>query len=280
MAVGEAVAPAPSEPKPSGPPAGPPPTSLSVKVSGQKQLVVGETAQFFVEVTNKGPAMLRNVKVADRSDPAFDPTLATDGYQIENGVLTWIIDNLPAGKSVRYEIQCKCQTAAAKACNRASAALPDGTHAEDEACLEIRPPAAPPGPTPPKPVTPASEGLRLSVEGLSNPVRAGKELTYEIVVDNKGTASCRQVTVTATVPDGMVPDPLGTVGPAGPAAVKIDRQTVRFDPVPEVHPNESLTYRVRVRRSRSARRASGSSFARPQRPSRWCRRRSTEVIAQ
>ena len=89
-------------------------------------------------------------------------------------------------------------------------------------------------PTPPKPATPASEGLRLSVEGLSNPVRIGKGLTYEIVVENKGTASCRQVSVTATVPDGMVPATLGTNGPGGAAAVKVDRQMVRFDPVPEV----------------------------------------------
>ena len=117
---------------------------------------------------------------------------------------------------------------------------------EDEACLEIRPAAAVPPATPPKPATPAREGLTMSVEGLSNPVRAGKELTYEIVVENKGTASCRQVGVTATVPDGMVPDKLGTGGPGGPATVKVDRQVVSFDPVAELRPNESLTYRVRV----------------------------------
>ena len=118
MAVGEAAAPGPSQPSVTPPPiapspTGPPPASLSIKVTtGPTQLGIGETARFFSEVTNKGAATLRNVKVADRSDPAFDPTLATGGYQIENGVLTWIIDELPSGKSVRYEIQCKCQTAA------------------------------------------------------------------------------------------------------------------------------------------------------------------------
>ena len=263
-------------PSPSGPPASP----LSVKVTGQKQMVVGETARFFVEVINNGPAALRNVKVADRSDSTLDPTLATDGYQVENGGLTWIIDNLPSGKSVRYEIQCKCQTAAAKACNRASAALPDGTHVEDEACLEIQPPAAPPGPTPSKPATPAREGLRLSVEGLSNPVRAGKELTYEIVVENKGTASCRQVSVTAIVPDGMVPAPLGTVGPAGPPSVKPDRQVVRFDPVAEVHPNESLTYRVRVQAQQVGKKSFRVELRTAASPEPLVQEASTEVLAQ
>ena len=195
-------------------------------------------------------------------------------------MLTWIIDSLPAGKSVRYEIQCRCQTAAAKACNRASAALPDGTRVADEACLEIRPAAAPPSPTPPKPATPASEGLRLSVEGLSNPVRIGKGLTYEIVVENKGTASCRQVSVTATVPDGMVPATLGTNGPGGAAAVTVDRQMVRFDPVPEVLPGKSLTFYVRVSALEAGKKSFRVELRTATAPESSVQEASTEVIAQ
>ena len=70
-------------PPPAGPAAG---AAFGQSHTGPKQLVVGETARFFVEVTNKGTAPLRNVKVADRSDPALDADLATDGYRIENGV--------------------------------------------------------------------------------------------------------------------------------------------------------------------------------------------------
>ena len=81
--------------------------------------------------------------------------------------------------------------------------------------------------------------------GLYNPVAAGKELTYRIVVTNKGTVPYRQVSVTATVPEGMVPDPLGTVGPAG-AKFAIEGQTVRFDPLADAPAGDSFTYSVRV----------------------------------
>jgi uncharacterized repeat protein (TIGR01451 family) len=246
MAVGEPAGPGPSAPvgpPPSGPqPSGPQPAPLTIKVTGPKQLAVGELARFFVEVTNKGTATLRNIKVADRSDAAFDPEKATDGWQLEGSSLVWIIDNLPAGESRSYEVQCTGRDAAAKACNRATATLPDGTRVEDEACVEIRGAAAP-APTPPKPVIPPAEGLTLSVVGLTNPIRAGREMTYEIVVNNKGAAVVRQIAVTATVPDGMMPVKLGTVGPA---TGKVDRQTVRFDAVPELRPGASLSYSVRV----------------------------------
>ena len=132
-----------------------------------------------------------------------------------------------------------------KACNRASAAAPDGVRVEDETCLEIRP-VATPSPTPPKPATPVSDGLTLWVGGSSNPIRAGKELTYEIRVTNKATTAQQQISVTAILPDGMAPSPLGTKGPSD---WKPDHQTVRFDPVAELRPSESLTYRVRVRRA-------------------------------
>ncbi len=44
----------------------------------------------------------------------------------------------------------------------------------------------------------------------------------------------------------MIPVPLGTTGP-GPTQFVIDHQTVSFNPVMEVQPGETLTYRVRVR---------------------------------
>jgi hypothetical protein len=71
-------------------------------------------------------------------------------------------------------------------------------------------------------------------------------LTYEIGVVNNTSAVQRQVTVTAIIPNGMIPAPLGTTGP-GLTQFVIDRQTVSFNPVMTVQPGETLTYRVRVR---------------------------------
>ena len=89
----------------------------------------------------------------------------------------------------------------------------------------------------------------LSVAGLRPLVTAGKELTYEISVTNKTAAALRQMSVTATVPEGMALSPLGTTGP-GQTKFNVDGATVRFDPVSELSPGQSLTYLVRVQTKR------------------------------
>ena len=110
---------------------------------------MGETAEFTIEIANTGSAELRNLKVLDRYDAALLPTLATDGYRLEDGGLAWTIDRLPAGKTTQLGVHCTCQTAAAKACNRVSVTTADGGKVEDEACLEIRAAAVTPPVTPP-----------------------------------------------------------------------------------------------------------------------------------
>ncbi len=222
---------------------------LSVKKTGPKQLIVGETANFSIELTNAGSVAMRNIKVLDHYDPALLPKFATDGYRLEDGGLAWTVEDLAAGQTTELRIQCLCQSAAAKTCNRATATTSDGGKVEDEACLEIRAVSSPPAvrtpAPPPPPSAAAAEGLIMSVIGLRNPVTAGKELTYEIKVTNNGPTTYRQATVTATVPDDMIPNPMGTVGP-GPTKFAIEGKSVRFDPVFEVRPNESLIYRIRV----------------------------------
>jgi uncharacterized repeat protein (TIGR01451 family) len=92
----------------------------------------------------------------------------------------------------------------------------------------------------------SGNALTMDIAALHEPVTAGKELTYVIRVANNTSAVQRQVTVTAIVPNGMIPAPLGTAGP-GLTQYVIERQNVNFNPVLAVQPGETLTYRVRVR---------------------------------
>lgn len=229
------------QPKPTGPP------SISVKMLGPKQpAIIGDTAQFTIDIANTGTTDAKNLKVLVRYDDALRPTLATDGYdQPEGGGLAWKIDNLPAGGTpVSLGVHCKCEKATLNACNRVTVSTSDGGQFEDKACLEIRASGETSRESPP--VTPPDgQTLTMSVVGLRNPVAVGKELTYEIMMTNTGSASLRQVSVAATVPEGMVPNPIGTVGP-GTTKFAREGNVVRFDPVFEVKPNESLMYRVRV----------------------------------
>jgi uncharacterized repeat protein (TIGR01451 family) len=232
-------------PKPNVGPAAP---SLTIKQAGPtKSLSVGEEALFTITILNTGATALKKVEVLNRSDIALTPLKATDGYlQPAGGGLAWMIDNLPAGEKATIAVLHSCQAAAGKACNRVTVKSADGAKAEDEACVEIREAARPEKP----PVEKASGatlggGLVLSVVGLHSPVAVGKQLTYEIRLKNEWSDSFRQVAVTATLPDGMTPVSLGTIGPDSTQHTR-DGQTVRFDVVPEVKSGAILVYRVRA----------------------------------
>jgi len=216
---------------------------LTVTMIGPDRHVAGETARFTIEVKNNGNAPLANVKIVDQYDASLFPTDATGGFELEGRNLVWTIENLPAGKTAKYEILCRCQTASMRACNRAIATLPDGRRAEGEACLEIVEPSASKPETPP--LRPPGDDWELSVVGTTSPVIAGKELTYVVTVTNKGMTPHRNVIVRATAPAGMTFNLLSTSGPAGLQFTRVGH-TLRFDPVSELRPGESLTYRVRV----------------------------------
>ncbi len=254
--------------------------AITVKHAGpqSQQGAVGDVVAFVVQIINPNNRPLSNLKVIYRFDPALVPKFATDNYQIEGGSLVWVIPLLPAGNASQIEVRCQCGKETAKACNTVRVSTSEGAQAQADAYLEIRPASGlerPGGASPGETVRggmpsaggtstgenkrreslsggtssqtpPPSSPLTMTVADLRGPVSAGKDLIYEIRVSNNGSAVQRQVTVTAMVPEGMMPAPLGTTGP-GPTQFNIDHQAVRFNQVMEVQPGETLTYRVHVR---------------------------------
>ena len=247
------------------PPGGEQRPTLKVEISGPEKRVVGEIARFTIDLTNTGNVPLSGLKVINSWAPALLPKEATSGSRVEQDTLTWTIDNLPAGQSAPLTILCECQAVSARAYNRVSVVLPDGGRVEDETYLEIVPAEE----------SPAADGLIFTVVGLRNPVAEGNELTYEIRVTNIGSVPHRRISVTATVPEGMTPDPLGT---APPDKFKIDGQTVQFDPIDELQPGGSMTYRVRVRTLRAGRYRFRAELTVPALPRPLTKEADTEVF--
>ena len=260
-----AAAPGAGQPGVFPPPGGEQRPTLKVEISGPEKHVVGEMARFTIDLTNTGAVSLSGLKVVNSWDHALLPKEATRGSRVEQNTLTWTIDNLPAGQSVPLTILCECQAVSARACNRVSVVLPDGSRVEDETCLEIVSAEEPP----------AADGLIFTAVGLRNPVAEGNELTYEIRVTNIGSVTYRRISVTATVPEGMTPNPLGT---APPDKFKIDGQEVQFDPIDELQPGGSMTYRVRVRTLRTGRYRFRAELTAPSLPRPFTKEADTEVF--
>ena len=226
-------------------------------MSGPQSAIVGETAQFVIVLRNTGTQRLSKITVVDRFDPALEPTMASEGFSVSGNELAWKIEQVNVGETMTLGVHYRCLRESTRACNRVSVTTQEAAAAQTETCLDIRPapPVKPPATPPPKPepsgpspsTPPASPPgeLTMTVADLRDPVAAGKEVTYEIRVTNRGPGPDRQVALAVTLPLGMQPVPLGTIGPGG--GVKTEGQVIHFDPVAELPPGQTLTYRVRVR---------------------------------
>jgi len=210
--------------------------AVTVTKSAPDTATVGQRVQIRTIVTNTGDRTLTGIKVVDTYPTSLKPVRATTGYKFgENNTVFYFIESLPPGRSQKLAVEYACLESDFRATTRVSVTSEEGASSQHEASLEIR--AAATG-------TPDG-GLAMKVTGLTNPVRNGRQLTYEVEVTNEGRAADTQVVLTATVPIGMMPAPLGTTGPQQ-IGFSVRGQTVRFDPVARVRPGEKLIYRIRV----------------------------------
>ena len=212
------------------------PSALSVEISAPRTCVIGEEPTFQVLVTNKGDQELTEVNVSCRLDPELYVLQATRGHQRResDGAILFKLPPIPPGEvGLLSEVLCRCVSEAERACFFVEVTCREGIRKNSEACVAIRPGTAP---------SPSS--LKMTVAALRNPIDLGRDLTCEIRVTNNSSVTDRNVVVNVVVPEQMVIDRLRT---RGPVPFSIDQQTIRFDPVDTLPPNETLEYRIRLR---------------------------------
>ncbi|MGE0609875.1 MAG: hypothetical protein AB7O62_22480 [Pirellulales bacterium] len=207
--------------------------SVKVSLQGPVSAFVGGIAEFFVDVTNNGTVPLTNVNIATAFDRALVPTKADAGHTVDaTGRLFWNYPSIQPGKALRLRVQCRGEEQIARACGLATVTCNEKVSDESESCVRLE--------------MPRTE-LSVVVRDFNDPIDLGKEQAYEIKVTNLGPAIDRQVVVSFTVPQGMTLVPLGTMGPEGfRQFVAINPPNYRFVPLPELAPNKSEVWVVRV----------------------------------
>lgn len=228
--------PAPAQPPavntpPVQPSTGPKPV-LNVRKSGPVRKVMGEQAEFTIDITNVGSVPATNVKIADSYDLALDPVNATDGHRLVGNDLVWVVDTLPPGKTIRFQINCKCVGRADRACNRATVTCDEQVRGDGEACLEI---------------VAFQSQLSVTVADSKDPVSVGGDVTFDVRVTNNAQVPDARVEVAVTLP----PE-LQVVGGAiqGPTAGRVQGAFVVFDPIATLAPGQTASFRVPCRAAR------------------------------
>jgi uncharacterized repeat protein (TIGR01451 family) len=87
--------------------------------------------------------------------------------------------------------------------------------------------------------------LSLTVTDLRDEVPVGGTVVYEVTVTNLQNAPDANVVVVVTVPEGLAPT-AGGVGIVAPSNPNIGQRVIRFNPVAEIRPGESLIYRIPI----------------------------------
>ena len=243
-ALPASVAPAPAQPpKPVPPRATPRPApatppidarpAVSATLTGPETQTSGEVARFLIDVKNTGSVALTDIVIVAAFDPALPPQSATEGHTAdESRRLTWTYNSLAPGKRVRLDVECLCGASSTPACGQLTVSTKEGAREESAACVRIGS---------------AQTQLELSIVDLADPVKVGKELTYEVRVTNTGDVPDSGVVLTAEIPQGMTLVAKSTIDPTRTHRFEQRGRTLTFAPIAEVSPGQVLVYRLRLR---------------------------------
>jgi len=78
-----------------------------------------------------------------------------------------------------------------------------------------------------------------------DPVRVGDDVTYHIVVQNKGHAADHDVVIVATLPDGE--QFVGVEGANGRHEAKVEGQTISLGAIPTLEPKQTMSWDIKAK---------------------------------
>ena len=188
------------------------------------RLLVGRDGDLRVELTNNTGKPLRNVTIADRLPDGLDFIAAGHAglYQSNSRTVYWLISQMPVGKTETLVVRV------------------NGARAGEQQHVVFAKADGVPEMTSTGAV--AVEGLAdlgLRVTSRDDLLEQGKETTYEIVVQNPGSAPAHNVQLQIHLSAGLT-----AKNAQGNTRFKLDRQTIVFEPIASLEPKGQAVFRV------------------------------------
>jgi hypothetical protein len=210
---------------------------LTVHVSGPQRQQIGDVASFKIEVTNATSQNLDDVQIVNHFDASLQPKQATEEYAwLPGNDIGWKNVSLPAGQTIKRQIDFVCLRQTPRACNRVTVTATGTEQATDQTCLEVAAAAGAAAPGVQQPPT-----INVAVADTADPIKIQGETTYQILVSNAGAQSAFDVVVTATYGDE-----LKLAGMSAPVDGGVLANSVRFAPIRELRAGESpLSFELR-----------------------------------
>ncbi len=205
--------------------------SLSTEMDGPSLRYLGRNATYTLRVRNDGAITTENVRVMIKVADGFDVIESDRGAQYDrpNRLLNWFVGRLNTGESAEVKVTMRADKIG-QFTHFVRSTSEHGAIADTQFTTTVE----------------GTPSLSMDIVDLDDPVEVGHETAYQIVVKNEGSAPARKVSLLCEIPPELTV--LKAHGPVG-AIQQVD--SVAFDPVIELAPGNSVTYRVHVKGTRS-----------------------------
>jgi uncharacterized repeat protein (TIGR01451 family) len=197
---------------------------LAVKVTAPAMLYAGATAQYEIRVANTGDAPAEGVTLEVELPPGIKNALGVDKKAIDSNVSRWRLGDLPPGSDRVYKMQGELTSGGE---NRLAAriASSDQNTASDTALTQVE----------------AIADLKLIVNDPQGPLPVGRDVTYEILVLNRGSKEASNIDLVAQFSEGI--EPAAAEGHRG----QIVPGQVIFEPIRVLPAGGQVTVQVKAK---------------------------------
>lgn len=174
--------------------------ALELEISGAMEMSVAKPEQVTFKVSNTSNRDLTDVSITVKLPSQIQAQLASDGHRLEGDSIILDIETLAAGESDSLVVQVLPTDSVEKATILAKAS--DSVIGADDVSktLEFRINAPPASVDPSNPV---DSPLVLKVFELHDPILAGKENSYFVIVSNTGSNPISNIQVSAQMSKGL-----------------------------------------------------------------------------
>jgi hypothetical protein len=234
---------------------------VEMQLTGPGRAVVGGQATFDLVLVNRSEIAATRLVLVDRFDDGL--VHAAGQNPIQKG-----LEPLSPHETRRMAITFRV-VKPGRLCNLIELSGDGGVSDLAQACVESEQVNLTPNPAPtnpalpnPQPVAPpvnrpthpatqpvpqsthAPANLKVLIASRANPIKVGRETSFQIVVTNDADQPEPNVALRITLPSLMQ---FSGAEDQNPSPATVDGQTVRFDAVKLLRPHESLVFDVRVR---------------------------------
>ena len=174
--------------------------ALDLKIAGPKEFTQSKSEQISFTVTNTSERDLTGVSITVELPPELQAQLASDGHKLMGSDIILEIESLAPDESDVLVVQVLPVDVTEKAVVHAVASdsVAAGEDAIESLEIRINEPTIPNSPAPPN-ETP----LVIKVFELHDPIQAGKENTYFVIVTNTGQTPVSNIQISGNMSKGM-----------------------------------------------------------------------------